>query len=79
MAEMFVDTRDAQAFELQRRLEGQTAFQDIIGLLTQGGTHEAVLNRVREYVVPQVLESYRSTFFTAQVNDDGETIYTPPV
>ena len=77
MAEMFVDTRDAYAFELQNRVRGNAAFSDLVSIVTFGGRHPAVLNRIREDAVPGVLEAYRQTFFAAAEDEAGEIVYTP--
>ena len=72
MNELFVLTRDAAAGERLRRVLGNATFDDM-----GPGSQNTVLNRIREDMVPLVLQTYNTLFYQQTTTPDGSVESTP--
>lgn len=81
MNELLVLTRDAAAGERLRRALGNATFDDMapgsgrLGAGSSGG--DTVLNRIREDMVPLVLQTYNSLFYQQTTRPDGSVESAP--
>lgn len=79
MNELLVFTRDAAGGERLRRVLGNATFDDMApgsGRLGAGSSN-TVLNRIREDMVPLVLQTYNSLFYQQTTSPDGAIESTP--